>query len=204
MIKPYMSLLSDLFCSRVRSEILRLLFGEPAGEFYLREIVRRSGLTLGTVQQDLAKLRKLDLVTSRRDGNRLFYKANSNHPLYLDLQGIVAKTVGIVPKLQERLAPLKASGEIEIAFIFGSIAQGKEKALSDVDLMVIGKLGLRGITRALSGLGGEVGREVNPHTLTPEEFKRRVERKDHFLTRVLGEPKTFLVGDEDELKQMAG
>ena len=198
-----MSLLSDLFCSRVRSEILRLLFSEPASEIYLRELVRQSGLTLGTLQQDLKLLRSRDLVVARKDGNRVFYSANKNHPLYKDLCQIVSKTVGVIPQLKERLLPLKESGQIEVAFVYGSIAKNKEKSLSDVDVMIIGKLGLRGASSALFSLSDQVGREINPHTLTPQEFNKRVKEKNHFLTQVLSEPVTFLVGDQNDLERLA-
>jgi DNA-binding transcriptional ArsR family regulator len=202
MVKPYMGLLSDLFSSRVRSEILRLLFSESAAELYVREIVRLSGLSLGTIQQDLEILRDRDLVTTRRDGNRLFYRANKD-PLYRDLCNVVSKTAGVIPQLRELLGPFKNTREIEVAFVYGSIAKGKEKALSDVDVMIIGNLGLRGVIRALSGLANQVGREINPHTMTSQEFKKRVNNKDHFLTQVLGQPKTFLIGDESALERLA-
>ncbi|MGK5088224.1 nucleotidyltransferase domain-containing protein [Bdellovibrionota bacterium FG-2] len=203
MVKPYMSLLSDLFSSRVRSEILRLLFNEPSVGIYVREIARQSGLALGTIQQDLMKLQSHDLIISRRDGNRLFYYANTHHPLHRDLCNIVSKTVGITPLIRERLAPLKQTGEIDVAFIFGSVAKGKEKSLSDIDLMVIGKLGLRGLLRTLSGLSNHLGRAINPHTITPGEFRKRIKQKDHFLTQVLKETMTFVGGDVNELEKLA-
>lgn len=45
----------------------------------------------------------MDLVKSRKDGNRIYYKANTHHPIYLDLVSILEKTVGIVSELKVRL-----------------------------------------------------------------------------------------------------
>ena len=89
-----------------------------------------------------------------------------------------------------------------MAFIFGSLARGAEQAHSDLDLMVIGSLGLRALTRCLSGLATELGREINSHVMTPVEFRRRVDAGDHFVSTVRDSPRIFVVGNEDELAIM--
>jgi DNA-binding transcriptional ArsR family regulator len=66
-----MGTLSDILSSRVRAEIFCLLFGLDEQELHLREMAKQAGLSLGTVRQDLQKLVELDLVKTRRDGNRL-------------------------------------------------------------------------------------------------------------------------------------
>jgi hypothetical protein len=71
--------------------------------------------------------------------------------------------------------------------------RGTEKAHSDIDLMVVGTISLRQLGKLLSGLGAELGREVNPHILTAEEFARRKKAGDHFPTAVLAEPKVFVI-----------
>ena len=48
-----MSVLADILSSKVRAEIFRLLFGISDKELHVREIERQSGLTYGTVQQEL-------------------------------------------------------------------------------------------------------------------------------------------------------
>jgi DNA-binding transcriptional ArsR family regulator len=68
--------LADILSSRVRAEIFRLLFGLDEKELHLREMERQAGLSLGTIRQDLQKLLKLDLVKTRWDSNRLYYRAN--------------------------------------------------------------------------------------------------------------------------------
>lgn len=184
--------------SRVRAEIFRLLFGLDEKELHLREMERQAGLSLGTIRQDLQKLVKLDLVTTRRDGNRLYYRANTEHPLYPDIRKLVLKTVGLVEILK---SVLDREG-VKVAFVFGSLASSREKAASDVDLMVIGAVGFRALSSWLSGVSEQVGREINPHTLTVEEFRRRKEKGDHFLSNVLESPKLFIVGNENDLTAM--
>src|SRR2546430_11306403 len=48
---------------------------------------------------------------------------------------------------------------ISIAFVFGSLAQSRERAHSDVDLMVVGTIGLRQLTKLLSGVSEKIGRD---------------------------------------------
>ena len=193
-----MGTLSDILSSRVRAEIFRLLFGLDEKEVYLREMERQASLSLGTIRQDLQKLLKLDLVVPRRDGNRLYYRANTEHPLYPDIRKLVLKTAGLVEIFK---SVLDRDG-VEVAFVFGSLASSREKAASDVDLMVIGAIGLRALSSWLSGVSEQIGREINPHTLTVEEFRRRKEKGDHFLSNVLESPKLFIIGNENDLAEM--
>jgi predicted nucleotidyltransferase len=194
-----MNLLAQILSSKVRSEIFRILFGLLDEPLHMREIERRSGFTTGTVQQELKKLFSLDLVGKRRDGNRVYYQARKDHPLYPEIHHLVLKTNGMGDLFRE---VLQKEPQIKIAFVFGSIASHSEKAISDVDLMVIGKTSLRKLTQILLGLSEKIGREINPHVLSPEEFLKRKSAKDHFITQVIESSKIFILGSEDDLKSM--
>jgi DNA-binding transcriptional ArsR family regulator len=191
-----MNVLAQLVCSRVRAEIFRVLFGLGAEELHLREIQRQTGLALGTVRQDIGKLVKLGLLTRRQDGNRVYYAANPSHPLSTEIRQLVLKTVGLADVLG---AALKAHG-IRCAFVFGSVASGAARSESDIDLMVIGDIGLRKVSALLSGVGNRLGREINPHVMSPAEFVKRLRDRDHFLTSVMASTRIFAVGSEDELE----
>jgi predicted nucleotidyltransferase len=191
-----MNTLAEVLTSRVRAEIFRLLFGVNQGELHMREIERQSGFAMPTVRRELQKLARLDLVKTRKDSNRLYYSANQNHPLFPDIRTLVLKTIGLVDILRDLLQ--KARG-IRTAFVFGSVARGETTAGSDVDLLIVGDIGLRDVTRLLSGADERIGREINPHVLTVEEFRRRRDDRDHFLTRVIESSKLFIIGSEHEL-----
>jgi len=167
-------------------------------ELHHREIVRRSGLSEGTVRQELAKLTRLDLITRRQDGNRVYYSANVEHPLYQEIRQVVIKTVGLVDVLKPKLS----RKDIKMAFVFGSIAKGQEAAGSDVDLMVIGSVGLRKLTALLSGTSEQLGREINPYVMSETECRKRLKVKDHFVSKVLRGPKLLIVGTENDVEAM--
>lgn len=178
-----------------------MLFGMTDEELHVREIERRSGFAVGTIQTELRKLSRLDLVVKHRDGNRLYYRANKSHPLFADIHNLVLKTTGLVDVIRNALAP-QLDSTIQMAFIFGSVADQTENAASDVDLMIIGSLGLRSLTRHLSGVADRVGREINPYVLTIDEFIKRKTSGEHFITSVLKQPKLFISGNEDDLIAM--
>jgi len=194
-----MSALAELLSSRTRAEIFRLLFGVSGGALHTREIQRRARSSVGAVQQELQKLRRLGLVNAQKDGNRVAYTANRSHPLYPEIHRLVLKTGGLADLLRAALTHPK----IEWAFVFGSVARGEETAESDLDLLVIGEIGLRTVTNLLSGVAEQVGREINPHVLRRAEFLRRKGEKDAFLMRVLAAPKLFVVGDPHDFEAMA-
>lgn len=199
-ISIQMNLLAEILSSKIRGEVFRILFGVDAATLHLREIERRSGLTIGTVQQEIKKLLKLDLIERRKDGNRIYYQANKEHPLYTEIRNIVLKTTGLAEVIK---GALSASPDIKIAFVFGSIAHHTEKAASDVDIMVIGTLGLRKLTGLLTGVSVRVGRDINPHVFSEKEFVKRKKGQDHFLNQVLESPKIFIIGTENDLAKMA-
>lgn len=193
-----MNTLAELLSSRVKAEIFRLFFGVARRELHVREIERQSGLADATVRQELKRLSRLGVVESWRDGNRTCYRANTRHPLYPDIRGLVLKTSGLAEALREALT----HPGIRLAFVFGSVAAGVENADSDVDLVVIGAISLRQLGKLLSGVSAKVGREINPHVFSNEEFARRKMAREHFVATVLAAPKLFVIGSEDELEAM--
>lgn len=191
--------LAQILSSTVKAEVFRLLFGLDGKPLHVRELERRSGLAIGTVRQELDRLTKLGLIAARKDGNRRYYSAREDHPLYSEIRGLVLKTSGLADVLRRALEKQK---RITLAFIFGSIAQAREQAHSDIDLLIVGDVGLRDVTKLLSGVADKVGREINPKVFTPDEFLRRRRADDPFLNRVLAEPRIFVIGDEHELGTM--
>ncbi len=194
-----MDILSELLSSHARAAILRQLFSQNRSEIHLRELERRTGFTIGALQKELARLSKLDLIEKRRDGNRMYVSAKRTHPLYRDLMGIVEKTSGVLPLLREAIEKLP----IQVAFIFGSIATGQEKAHSDVDLAIIGDIGLREVSTRLKKVSQRIEREINPHVYSQDSWRIKLKSKDHFAKNLLKADKDFVIGDINVLKNLA-
>ena len=194
-----MAILTKILSSKVRAELFRILFDVQAKELHMRELEREAGCTIGPIQTELKKLRELDLVLSRRSGNRLYYRANPAHPLYSDICSIVLKTSGLAAHLRTLF---ESRDDIVFAFIFGSIASGSQQATSDLDLMIVGNISLRTLSGLLAELRRKLGREINPHVLKITEFTERWRDGEHFITSVLAAPQIFVKGSEDDFAKL--
>lgn len=193
-----MNILTELFSSKTRAELFRIFLGLNPGEFHLREIERQSGVTIGAVKKEVDNLVALDLLNKRIDGNRTYVRANTDHPLYNLLRELVIRTVGAGDLLKEAFTKEK----VDFVFIFGSIAAGEEKSGSDIDLFVVGDIGLRTVSKILKVPCEKIGREINPHVMSRAEFIKRKIGRDHFLTRVLESTIVMIIGNEHELKEL--
>ena len=194
-----MSPIENIF-PKVRAELLRLLFADPEQSLHLRDLARLSGLAVGTVQREIANMRDADLITERRDGNRLYFRANTAHPIFPELQGIARKTMGLGTQLADALAGLVG---IELAFVYGSYADGTAGAESDIDLFVIGSVGLRKLSPRLSGIAETMHREINPSVMSVASYQEKLSSGDAYIRNVTKGNKLWIIGSDGELAAMA-
>jgi uncharacterized protein len=189
-------MLDKLFSSKTRVEILRLFLFNASNSFYQRQISGLTNQSIRGVQREVEKLHKIGFLEKSVQGNRVYYKVNRNTPIFEDLKNIFFKSVGIAEALKENLQDKK----IKIAFIYGSYASGQESLLSDIDLMIIGDISSRQLSRLLSKPKTELMREINYAVFSLNEFISKATQKDHFINSVLRDKKIFIIGSDDELK----
>jgi predicted nucleotidyltransferase len=167
--------------------ILALILLRPERQWYRSELVRALGLSASSLQRPLAALCRAEILKVRKDGNRLYYQANAENPIFPELRGLLAKTSGLVGVLQVALEAL--ASKITVAFVYGSIASGEENATSDVDLLVVGKAGLKELAVPLRDVAMRLGREISPVVFSDAEFAAKLKAKNHFLHSILGKPR---------------
>ena len=195
--------LANLLFGKARGAILALLYGKPDESFYSRQITRQlKDVSVGTLQRELETLTQLGLIERSTVGQQVFYRANHNHPVYPELRTLVTKTLGAFYVLISALAPLVE--RIRVAFVYGSMARGEEKAGSDIDLLIVGKVETEDVIAHMVNVETSLGRAINPTVYSVPEFKNKLARGNHFLNSVLRGKKEFLVGDEDELRKVGG
>lgn len=195
--------LADVLFGKGRGAILALLYGHTDKSFYYRQIARHlTEVSLGTLQRELNLLCQLGLIDRSTVGNQVFYRANRNHPVFPELRALVAKTVGAIQVLRKALGNIAA--RIKVSFIYGSMARGEERAESDIDLLIVGRVSLEDVLGAVSGVEPLLGRAINPTVYSPSEFKTKLANGNHFLNSVIRGEKAFLIGDEDELGGLGG
>ena len=92
------------------------------------------------------------------------------------------------------------SAAIPVAFVYGSVAKATDQSASDIDLMIISdSLAYGEVFGALERVTRAVGRKVNPTVYTTAEFSRRTRTENAFVTRVLEQPKLWVIGSDDDL-----
>jgi predicted nucleotidyltransferase len=184
-----------------RRRVLGLLLLQPDESLHGREIARRTGLPAGTLTRELKRLAGVGLLTQEKRGNQTLYRANRASPIFAELAAILRKTSGLADVVTEGLASF--SDEIDVAFIFGSVARAAESAGSDIDLLVIGSVDFGAIVEALYPAQQQLAREINPKVFSVREWKSMLTAKNSFAMDLLLKPKIFLIGDEHELAELA-
>ena len=192
------STLSSTLFGRTRGAVLAVLFGHVGESYYLRQLARMTGITLGPVQRELRQLVEAGLVTKRTLGTQTLFSANEASPIFAEMRAIVAKTVGIRDTLLAALSPLAA--KIDLAFVYGSVARSREGQQSDVDLMVVGSVQFEDVVDRIAKAQQTLNREIKPTVYTANEFKGKM--RGIFLKTVLGEKKLFIIGDENVLGEL--
>jgi predicted nucleotidyltransferase len=186
----------------VRGEVLVATLAQPDKWWYLSELAQFLGTTPSSLQRELKALVHGGILQRRREGTRVYFKADTRSPLFPELRGLVEKTAGLLPTLRLVLRPFQS--RIDCAFVYGSLARNQEHALSDVDLLVIGTVGVADLAPALRKAESRLGREVNVTNYSPREFRKKVAANDHFLSEVLRAPKEFVKGHQRDLDEATG
>ncbi|MFD1894482.1 nucleotidyltransferase domain-containing protein [Ottowia beijingensis] len=190
---------ADALFPAVRQRVLAVLFGSPDRSFYANELIALARSGTGAVQRELASLLAAGLITVRDQGNQKHYQANAASPVFAELRGLVLKTVGLADVLRAALAPL--AGQITMAFVYGSVARREDTAASDVDVLIVSDaLGYAEVFGALESAAQTLGRAINPTLYTRAELARRRAQDNAFVTRVLDQPRIWLMGDEEVLR----
>ncbi len=200
--KPEPDPITRIFPSPTLVEVLAILLLNPAREFYQAEVVSETGHSLLQVQRALQRIEKAGLAARTRKGNRVYYMARRTHPGFEDLRRLLLKTVGLGGPLRQAL--VSTGGRVVLAFIFGSIASGRDSEHSDLDLLIVGDLKDKEAAALLGPLGRELRREFNPVVYSPAEFRRGAKQDRHFIWQVIQGEKVWLIGSDEELAAMVG
>lgn len=191
----------EFMFSPYRRQLLARLLLRPDEQFHVRELERMTGISAGSLHRELKAMAESGLLLRQKVGNQVFYRADTHCTIYEELAAIFRKTMGMASLLHNALSRL--AGKIQVAFVFGSMASGQQKAGSDIDVCVLGDVSLLEVVTALSSVQETLRREINPVVMTAKKFAEQSVKQDRFVMRVLNEPKVFVIGGEDELAKLA-
>lgn len=192
-----MSVSELLFPNQYRRKVLALLMLNPQRWLHLRELARLTGASPGTLKKELDALTSVGLLRLQKVGNQIQFSANTEHPVFPELSALVRKTTGLRDVLALALAPL--ASQIEVAFVFGSIAKATEGPQSDVDLLLIGNATFGQVANAVYDAQLLLARDINPKLMSRVEWSEKKNAQNVFVQELMDKPKIFIVGSEHEL-----
>jgi len=191
-----MGLLEDSLFTTTQKNVLGVLYGHPYRSFYIKEIIRITKMGVATIKRELDRMLGAGILTMKKIGNQHHYQANTGCLIYQELLGIVNKTFGVANIIKSTLNHLKEN--ISWAFIFGSVASGKDTLNSDIDLMIIGDIDFGTVVQCLYSTQTTLGREINPKVFTINNWKQLKNNQDSFIKEVLLQPKIDIIVSDHE------
>ncbi len=192
--------IGDALFTKTQQRVLSLLFGKPDESFYTNEIVRWADMGRGTVRRELDRLVSAGLLLVFREGNQLHFQANTENPIFSELRDIVRKTFGLADVIRNALKPLDK--QIQLAFVYGSMAKGSDVKGSDIDLLLVGENLVYGdIVDLLLPVEESLKRPINPMIYSPADFRKKWKEGHSFLERVVEQPKMMIKGVIDDVRK---
>jgi predicted nucleotidyltransferase/DNA-binding transcriptional regulator YhcF (GntR family) len=192
----------DALFPGVRQEILAATLLSPEKSWYLSELAAHLGTSPSSLQRELQALAKSGILDRKQDGRRTYYRAQTASPVFQELRALFSKTAGIIPLLNSELT--RFGSKIKWAAVYGSVARGKEQTQSDIDLLVVGPVGMTEFLPALRRVEQQFGREVNVTRYSEAQFLAKRRGRDHFLNSVLEGKLITILGFPNELEKAAG
>jgi len=190
-------MLSSLIRSKTARKILTIFITHPEDEFYIRQLERLSKEPVSAVSRELQRLERSGFLMSKQEANLKYYRVNKKYPIFEEIKKIILKTQGMGDTIRELI---EGSPGIKLAFIYGSVAKGEERATSDIDLMIIGDMDSVKLHSKINEIEDVINRVINYSLINEKDFKKK---KTGFIKRILKEKKIFLIGGEDELRRIS-
>ena len=185
--------LLPIFRSDNQLRLLGQLFLHPQQEQTIADLEAAAGIPQQTVSREVNRLLEAGLLRGRRVGRLHFVRPNDANPYFPELAGLLLKALGPRSVLAAHLRGVQGIAE---AYLFGSWARryaGEPGAPpGDIDVVIIGEPDVDEVYNACRDAGAELGQEVNPVMLSPDEWKAR---RSGFVRQVRGGPLVALTDD---------
>lgn len=191
----------DFLFSPYRRQVLAVLFLHPDERFHVRQLERLTGISAGSLHRELKAMAGAGLLKRERQGNQVLYQVATDCPIHEELASIFRKTIGMATLLREPLEAL--ADQIDVAFVFGSMASGQQHADSDLDIFVLGDVALFEVAKALAPVQNALRREINPVVMTTSDFVHKLADHDRFAERLYREEKVFVIRSEHDFGELA-
>lgn len=187
--------LDQLFGSRTRAKVLRLMMTNPEKSYFVREISRKVGEHVNSVRRELSFLSEVDIVRAGGEGQKRYYWANVEYSLFPELKALIFKAQ--VLEERELLAAIKGSGRIHLLVLTGFFVNRPE---TRTDVLVVGTVNRRKLAAVMKLFQTHFDRDIHYTVLSRIEFEYRHSLTDRFLYDILDGPMIVVIDKRKSTK----
>jgi hypothetical protein len=164
-------MIGSLITSNTRIKLLKKFFLNSKTNAHLRGLENEFGESTNSIRIELNRLEGAGLLTSKFDGNKKFYKANSDHPLFADIHNIILKETGIDRVIEKVIHRL---GSLLSVYLTGDFAKGKDSQV--IELILVGNdIDQEYLSRKIIQAEEMVGRRVSCTVFSESEIKEHLD-----------------------------
>jgi hypothetical protein len=148
-------MIETLISSKTRIKLLLKFFLNSNSTAYLRSLEAEFGDSSNAIRVELNRFEEAGMLSSFNKGNRKYFKANTNHPLFNEVNSILRKQLGIdkiIENIVERL------GDVEQVFVTGALARGIDSNI--IDLIIIGEVDIEYLIKLIAKAEALIERKI--------------------------------------------
>ncbi|NJM94767.1 MAG: ArsR family transcriptional regulator [Cytophagales bacterium] len=170
-------MLDTLISSKTRVKLLLKFFLNPESRAYLRSLAEEFDESTNAIRVELNKFEESGLLESSTEGNRKVFRANTAHPLYKDVRGIILKHVGIDKVVDQVAARL---GNLERVYLCGDMARGVNSDV--IDIILIGVIDRAFLLNLIEKAEQTIHKKIRYLIYVPGEFdESRLDKSQNLL-----------------------
>lgn len=163
-------MLDTLITSKTRVKLLLKFFLNSNSRSYLRNLESEFGESTNSIRLELNKFEKAGLLKSELDGNKKYFRANTGHPLFLDIHNILLKHIGLDKVIEKVIHKL---GNLDRVYVTGDFAKGIDNEI--IDLIFVGdEINKEYLIKLIEKTENIIHRKIRHITFTKDEFKGHI------------------------------
>ena len=159
-------MLDTLITSKTRIKLLLKFFLNSNSSAYLRNLENEFGESTNSIRIELIRFEKAGLLKSQYKGNKKFFRANTEHPLFNAINNLLRRHLGF-DRIIETV--VKKLGEVKCVFIVGDFARGIDNNI--IDLIFIGNINKNFLVELIEKAEKLIKRRIRYLVFTPDEFE---------------------------------
>lgn len=128
-------MLDSLITSKTRLKLLIKFFVSSTNKGYLRGIAEEFNESTNSIRKELNQLSDAGYLIKSQENNKIYYRANVEHPLFQSLQNLVRTFLGIDQAIDH---VLERTGDVEQVSLLGDYANGVDSGV--IEILITGKV----------------------------------------------------------------